>query len=94
MREAYALNPVAQRAVRLVAESVGAAPVLCSEPEVARLVAATSGGQGLVETVASHLLLHGNAYVQVLRGSSISPGFSTLRQSSGQASLETASALP
>ncbi|NNM76659.1 phage portal protein [Sphingomonas sp. ID1715] len=69
VREAYALNPVAQRAVRLVAESVGAAPVLCSEPEVARLVAATSGGQGLVETVASHLLLHGNAYVQILSGS-------------------------
>ena len=69
VREAYALNPVAQRAVRLVAESVGAAPLLCSEAEVARLVAATSGGQGLVETVASHLLLHGNAYVEVLSGS-------------------------
>jgi hypothetical protein len=87
VREGCALNPVAQRAVRLVAESVGAAPVVCSEPEVARLVAATSGGQGLVETLASHLLLHGNAYVQVL----VSPGQrpSILRQGSGQASLGT-----
>ncbi|GAO39351.1 hypothetical protein SCH01S_29_00390 [Sphingomonas changbaiensis NBRC 104936] len=59
VRDAYALNPIAQRAVRLVAESVGSAPLACSEPEVARLIAAQSGGQGLVETVASHLLLHG-----------------------------------
>lgn len=59
MREAYAGNPIAQRAVRLVAESVGSAPLVCSEPEVARLVQAQSGGQGLLETVASHLLLHG-----------------------------------
>ena len=70
VRDAYTHNPVAQRAVRLVAESIGAAPVTCSEPEVAKLVAATSGGQGLVETLASHLLLHGNAYVQILEGSS------------------------
>jgi HK97 family phage portal protein len=83
VREAYALNPVAQRAVRLVAESLGAAPVACSEPEVARLVAAQSGGQGLVETVACHLLLHGNAYVELLeRPSTASTG-------SGQASLGT-----
>jgi hypothetical protein len=59
VREAYALNPIAQRAVRLVAESVGSAPILCSEPDVARLVAAQSGGQGLLETVAAHMLLHG-----------------------------------
>lgn len=59
VRDAYALNPVAQRAVRLIAESVGSAPIACSEPEVARLIAAQSGGQGLVETVASYLLLHG-----------------------------------
>jgi HK97 family phage portal protein len=67
VREAYALNPIAQRAVRLVAESVGSAPILCSEPDVSRLVAAQSGGQGLLETVAAHLLLHGNGYVQLLR---------------------------
>jgi HK97 family phage portal protein len=78
VRDAYALNPVAQRAVRLVAESVGSAPIACSNAEVARLIAAQSGGQGLVETVASYLLLHGNAYVEVLTGaSSVSPRPST-----------------
>ena len=66
VRDAYTLNPVAQRAVRLVAESLGSAPLLCSQPDVARLVGMTSGGQGLVETVASHALLHGNAFVQLL----------------------------
>jgi hypothetical protein len=59
VRDAYVLNPVAQRAVRLIAESVGSAPIACSEPEAARLIATQSGGQGLMETVASHLLLHG-----------------------------------
>jgi HK97 family phage portal protein len=78
VRDAYALNPVAQRAVRLVAESVGSAPIACSNAEVAGLIAAQSGGQGLVETVASYLLLHGNAYVEVLTGaSSVSPHPST-----------------
>lgn len=66
VRDAYAINPVAQRAVRLVAETIGSAPILCSDADVTRLIAAQSGGQGLIETVASHLLLHGNAYVGVL----------------------------
>ncbi|WNO53549.1 phage portal protein [Stakelama saccharophila] len=66
VREAYCGNAVAQRAVRLVAEGVGGAPLAVSDENLRALVAATSGGQGLLETVASHLLLHGNAYVQVL----------------------------
>ncbi|MBA2920035.1 phage portal protein [Sphingomonas sp. MAH-20] len=84
VRDAYALNPVAQRAVRLVAESVGSAPIACSEPEVARLIAAQSGGQGLVETVASHLLLQGNAYVEVLTGRSLDTRLSTSLAANGE----------
>ena len=84
VRDAYALNPVAQRAVRLIAESVGSAPIACSEPEVARLIAAQSGGQGLVETVASYLLLHGNAYVEVLTGRSSDARFSTSLEANGE----------
>ena len=57
VRDAYLGNAVAQRAVRLVAEGVGAAPVAASSPELAALIGATSGGQGLMETLASHLLL-------------------------------------
>ncbi|MCW1383206.1 phage portal protein [Novosphingobium sp. KCTC 2891] len=66
-REAYLKNPVAQRAVRLVAESLGGAPLTASDPALAALVNATSAGQALIETLASQMLLHGNAYVQVLR---------------------------
>jgi HK97 family phage portal protein len=67
IREAYLKNPVAQRAVRLVAEGVGNAPLTVFDPELARLVSATSAGQALLETLASQMLLHGNGYVQVLR---------------------------
>jgi HK97 family phage portal protein len=84
VRDAYALNPIAQRAVRLVAESIGSAPIVCSEPEVARLIAAQSGGQGLVETVASHLLLHGNAFVELLIGTSREARFSTALEMNGE----------
>ena len=59
LREAYAGNPIAQRAVKLVAESVGDAPLAASDAALAALVAARSGGQALLETVAAQLLLHG-----------------------------------
>ncbi len=76
VREAYVRNPVAQRAVRLVAESIGAAPIACSDAEVTALIGTQSGGQGLLETVASHMLLHGNAYVELLKRPSTSLGVS------------------
>jgi HK97 family phage portal protein len=69
VRDGFAGNAIAQRAVKLVAESVSAAPLAASSPELAALVAARSGGQALLESVAAQLLLHGNAYVQVLRDS-------------------------
>lgn len=67
VRRAYLDNPVAQRAVRLVAEGIGGAPLLATDPVLERLVRATSAGQPLLETLASQLLLHGNCYVQVLK---------------------------
>lgn len=67
VRRAYLDNPVAQRAVRLVAEGIGGAPLLETDPGLTALVSATSAGQALLETLASQLLLHGNAYVQVLK---------------------------
>ena len=63
----FVQNPVAQRAVRIVAEGVGSAPTHCDNDTLARLVAATSAGQSLVETLALHLLLHGNAFVQIMK---------------------------
>ena len=63
----YAGNAIAQRAVKLVAEGVAAAPLQASDEALAALVGARSGGQALLETLSAQLLLHGNAYVQVLR---------------------------
>ncbi|PLK23905.1 phage portal protein [Porphyrobacter sp. TH134] len=71
--EGFLGNPIAQRSVRLVAEGVGQAPLQCSDPRLAALVAATSAGQSLVETLAAHLLLHGNGYVQILKDASGAP---------------------
>lgn len=67
VRRAYLDNPVAQRAVRLVAEGIAGAPLLPADPALTALVSATSAGQALLETLAAQLLLHGNAYVQVMK---------------------------
>lgn len=66
LRASYLGNAVAQRAVRLVAESVGEAPVSASDEEVRGLIAMRSAGQALLETVAAQMLLHGNAYIQII----------------------------
>ena len=66
VRAGYLGNAVAQRAVRLVAETVAAAPIEASDEALEQLVAARSGGQALMDTLAAQLLMHGNAYVQVL----------------------------
>ena len=73
VKRAYVDNPVAQRAVRLVAEGIGGAPLLPTDPALARLVSATSAGQALLETLASQLLLHGNAYVQIIKDAAGQP---------------------
>ncbi|KQN00876.1 portal protein [Sphingobium sp. Leaf26] len=72
-------NAVAQRAMRLVSEGAGACAIKVRGVEdaavatVAALVGRASAGQGLVETLACHLLLHGNAYVQVIAGTQGKP---------------------
>ncbi|GAA0442069.1 MULTISPECIES: phage portal protein [Sphingomonas] len=66
VRAGYLENAIAQRAVRMVAEGVAAAPVTGADPELVRLVCRRSAGQVLVETIAAQLLLHGNAFVQLL----------------------------
>ena len=67
VRQAFLENPVAQRAVRIVAEGVGSAPLAPTDPALARLVENTGNGQSLVEALAAQLLLHGNAYVQIVK---------------------------
>ena len=67
VRDAYGRNAIAQRAIRLVAEAVGGAPVEASDPALLKLVRGRGGGPGVLESVAAQLQLHGNAFVQVLR---------------------------
>ena len=67
LASSFVENPVAQRAVRIVAEGVGSAPLSDTDPKLAALVSARSAGQSLIETLAAHLTLHGNGYVQVLK---------------------------
>lgn len=74
MREGYLGNAIAQRAVRLIAEGLASAPLTSTDAEALKLVKATSAGQALIETVAAHLLLHGNAYVEILSGMDGRPG--------------------
>ncbi len=75
LREGYLSNPVAQRAVRLIAEGLASLSLKSSEQNAAAitLVRATSAGQSLLETVAAHLLLHGNAYIEIMSGADGSP---------------------
>lgn len=73
VRSAFLANPVASRAIRLVAEGAGGAPIVSNpggHPALALLASCGFGasGPGLIETLAGHLLLHGNAYVDVATG--------------------------
>lgn len=71
-RDAYLRNPIAQRAVRIVAESAAGAPVLSNPPNHPAIALLDGGepGPSLIESVAANLLLHGNAYIEVGLGAS------------------------
>jgi len=67
VRAACLGNAVAQRAIRIVAEGAGNVTVDAT-PEglrMARLLKGATNGPPLIETIAAHLLLHGNAFVQI-----------------------------
>ena len=53
IRRGFVSNPITQRAVRIVAEGVGQAPLLATDAALIRLVTATSAGQSLIETLAA-----------------------------------------
>ena len=73
VRRGFLSNPIAQRAVRIVAEGIAQAPLTSSHTELTALVTATSGGQPLIETLAAQLLLHGNGYVQIVKDAEGNP---------------------
>lgn len=64
VREVFLNNPVGQRSVRLVAGAVGSLKVYALEGD--ERVATGVGSASLLEQVAASLLLHGNAYVQLV----------------------------
>lgn len=67
LRDAFLANPVAQRAIRLVAEGAAEVPLFATGDAPAdRRAEALLRQPGTVEMVAAHLLLHGNAFVQVV----------------------------
>ena len=68
VHEVYRVNPVGLRAVRLVAGAIGGLTVEAENAEAERLV---SGG--LLEGVGAALLLHGNAFVQLIADSHGAP---------------------
>ncbi|MEM7667073.1 MAG: phage portal protein [Pseudomonadota bacterium] len=73
VNQSFLSNPVAQRAVRIVAEGIGQAPLSATDERLTALITATSAGQSLVETLAAHILLHGNGYVQIVKDASGHP---------------------
>ncbi|BDI59629.1 phage portal protein [Qipengyuania nanhaisediminis] len=73
VRDGFLGNPIAQRAVRIVAEGVGQAPLTGEGSDLHALVTATSAGQSLVETLAAHILLNGNGFIQIIKDASGQP---------------------
>lgn len=79
LRASVVGNPVAQRALRLVTQAAGGMALVVEgvapevQARVKALVERCSSGQALIETLASHLPLHGNAYVQLMLGADGSP---------------------
>src|SRR5690242_158282 len=62
--EVFRRNPVGQRAVRLVSGMLGALRIYAAEGN--QRAAAIAGADGLLEGIAANLLLHGNAYAQMI----------------------------
>jgi len=67
LREVYRSNPVGLRSVRLVAGALGGLTVEAEQDEAAKLA------KTVLENVGASLLLHGNAFVQLIADSHGSP---------------------
>ena len=64
--EVYRRNPVGQRAVRLVAGMLGGLTIDGPATSAGKAAVALVTADGLLESIAANLLLHGNAYVQLI----------------------------
>jgi len=73
VRAGFLGNPIAQRAVRIVAEGIAQAPLSSTDLRLTKLITATSAGQPLLETLTAQLLLHGNAFIQIAKDAGGAP---------------------
>jgi HK97 family phage portal protein len=69
--EVYRRNPVGQRAVRLMSGMLGSLTIDAVEGDAR--AAALVQADGLMEGIAANLLLHGNAYVQLITDAADKP---------------------
>lgn len=67
VRAGFIANPVASRAVRIVADGIAGAPVI-STPAAHPALALFGRDGTVLEAIAANLLLHGNAYVEIACG--------------------------
>jgi HK97 family phage portal protein len=89
-REGYTRNAIVHRAVRLTAESIGAlsfvlyegAAELTAHPLLDLLARPNprQDGASFLESVASHLLLAGNAYIEAVGIDAVAPGAGQVRE--------------
>ncbi len=71
LKEGYENNAIVQRCVRILSDSSGNTPINIGSKEkisITKLVYNNQYGQALLETIASHIILHGNAFVQLVMG--------------------------
>ena len=71
--EVFRRNPVGQRAVRLVAAMLGGLTIDGPSTSSGRAAVGLVKADGLLEGIAANLLLHGNAYVQLIADASDVP---------------------
>ncbi|MDQ3145055.1 MAG: phage portal protein [Pseudomonadota bacterium] len=72
LEEVFRTNPVGQRSVRLVSSMIGGLPIFAAEgPDEAVALLAR---EGLLEGLGAALLLHGNAFVQLVVDGHDRPG--------------------
>jgi HK97 family phage portal protein len=78
-RDGYVSNPVVRRAVQMISDSLSSAPIIVSQYDqrlesthpLVRLMGTanpSSSGSHFREALASYLLLHGNAFVELVEG--------------------------
>ena len=78
-RQGYMLNPVAHRCVRLISEAAGAAPLVAYQDgrevdahpalDLVRRPNGRQSGPAFLESLVGHLLIAGNAYVELVEAS-------------------------